>query len=172
MKRLLLLRHAKAVPAAEPLADITRPLAERGQRDARRIGERLRQNTPTPERILTSPSARTLETAQLVATAFNHPHDVIAVERRLYLAEPAALFAVIAAQGDTVESLLVVGHNPGLTDLVHELVPAFDVDDLPTGAVVVLDYPAGTAWATLETAAGRLAYYDFPKNPREPLTPR
>ncbi len=90
------------------------------------------------------------------------------VERRLYLAEPAALLAVIGAQDDAVESLLVVGHNPGLTELVHELLPGFDVDDLPTGAVVALDYPAGTAWAGLETAAGRLTYYDFPKNPREP----
>jgi phosphohistidine phosphatase len=172
MKRLLLLRHAKAVPAEEPLADITRPLAERGQRDARHVGERLRQHTPRPERILTSPSARTLETAQLVATAFGHPHDAISVERGLYLAEPAALLAVIGAQNDTVESLLVVGHNPGLTELVHELLPAFDVDDLPTGAVVALDYPAGTSWGGLETAAARFGYYDFPKNPREPVTSR
>jgi len=172
MRRVLLLRHAKAVPAEEPLADITRPLAERGQRDARRIGERLRQNAPRPQRILTSPSARTFETAQLVATAFDLPHDAIAVERRLYLAEPAALLAVIATQNDAVESLLVVGHNPGLTELVHDLLPAFDVDDLATGAVVAIDYPAGTAWAGLETAAGRLTYYDFPKNPREPITAR
>jgi len=172
MKRLLLMRHAKAVPGAEPLVDMARPLAERGERDARRIGERLRQHQSPPERILTSPAARTLQTAQLVATAFARPLEAIAIERRLYLAEPAELLEVVAAQSPQIESLLVVGHNPGLTELVHALLPGFEVDDLPTGAVVALDYAARPAWGALETAAGRLAYYDFPKNPREPVTPR
>jgi phosphohistidine phosphatase len=172
MKRLLLLRHAKAVPAEEPLADIARPLAERGQRDARRIGDRLRQGGLGPELILTSPSLRTLQTAQLVATALDLPPSAIASERTLYLAEPAVLLAAIGAQDTAIESLLVVGHNPGLTELAHQLLPTFEVDDLPTGAVIALDYPADTAWAQLETGTARLAYYDFPKNPREPLTAR
>jgi phosphohistidine phosphatase len=172
MKRLLLLRHAKAVPAEEPLADIARPLAERGERDARRIGERLRQHARGALRILTSPALRTLQTAQLVATALDHAHDGIMIERQLYLAEPKTLKAAIAARDAAIESLLVVGHNPGLTELVHELLPDFGVDDLPTCAVVALDYPTGTTWTNLATARGRLAYYDFPKNPRAPVTAR
>jgi phosphohistidine phosphatase len=172
MKRLLLLRHAKAVPAQVPLADSARPLAERGERDARRIGERLRLHQGPPARILTSPATRTLQTAQFIATSFDLPHDAISTDRRLYLAEPAALLAVIAAQDHTIASLLVVGHNPGLSELAHALLPRFEVDDLPTGAVVVIEYSAVTRWAELETAAGRLAYYDFPKNPREPFTAR
>jgi phosphohistidine phosphatase len=172
MKRLLLLRHAKAVPAAEPLADIARPLAERGERDARRIAERLRRHQPPPARILTSSAARTLQTAQLVAQAFDRPRDSLAIERRLYLAEPAALLAAIATQDAALESLLVVGHNPGLTELVHLLLPDFEVDDLPTCSIVALDYPTGTGWDELDAATGRLAYYDFPKNAREPVIPR
>jgi phosphohistidine phosphatase len=70
MRQLSLLRHAKAAPAEQALADIARPLAERGERDARRIGERLRQHQLPPNLILASPSARTLRTAQLVATIF------------------------------------------------------------------------------------------------------
>jgi len=106
MKRLLLLRHAKAVPAEEPLADIARPLAQRGERDARRIGERLRQHARGAQRILTSPALRTLQTAQLVATALDHAHDGIMIERQLYLAEPKTLKAAIAAQDAAIESLL------------------------------------------------------------------
>jgi len=170
MKRLLLLRHAKAGATAQPLADIARPLTERGERDARRIGERLRQYERPPTRILTSPAARTLQTAQLVATAFDQPPEAILIEPRLYLAEPAALETVIADQDSTLESLLLVGHNPGLTELVHELSPSFAVEDLPTAAIVVLEYPSGTTWTQLEAAEARLAYYDFPKNPREPVT--
>jgi phosphohistidine phosphatase len=172
MKRLLLLRHAKAVPAEDPLADIARPLAERGERDARYIAERLRQHQAPPARILTSSAARTLQTAQHVAAAFAQPRESLVIERRLYLAEPAALLAVIAAQDTALESLLVVGHNPGLTELVQSLLPSFDVDDLPTCAIVALDYPAALTWADLATATSRLAYYDFPKNPGEPITRR
>ena len=170
MKRLLLLRHAKAVPAAQPLADIGRPLAERGERDTRRIGERLRQYQRPPARILTSPAARTLQTAQLMATAFDQPPEAVLIEPRLYLAEPAALETIIADQDPALESLLLVGHNPGLTELVHELSPSFAGGDLPTGAVVVLEYPSGVTWTHLEASEARLAYYDFPKNPREPVT--
>src|SRR5688500_2218485 len=98
MKRLLLLRHAKAVPATEPLVDMDRPLAERGERDARRIGSRLRLQRIRPALILTSPAARALRTAQLVAHEIDHPLEAIALDRRLYLAEPGAIVEIIAGQ--------------------------------------------------------------------------
>jgi phosphohistidine phosphatase len=172
MKRLLLLRHAKAVPATDPLADSARPLAERGEHDAQRIGERLRSYGLRPTLILSSPAARALQTARLVAAAGDYPHDAIALEPALYLAEPATLVAIIAAQSAAIETLLVVGHNPGLTELVHRLLPAFDDDNLPTGAVVGLDYAAADDWAGIAAAAPSLAYYDFPKNRRTPATAR
>jgi phosphohistidine phosphatase len=164
MKRLLLLRHAKAVPATAPLVDIDRPLAERGERDARRIGGRLRQQQVRPALILTSPAARALRTAQLVAQEIDYPPEAIALDRRLYLAEPAAIVEIIAGQDSNFETLLVVGHNPGLTELAHRLLPGFRVDDLPTGAIVGLDYEDVAAWNRLESTAGVLCYYDFPKN--------
>jgi phosphohistidine phosphatase len=171
MKRLLLLRHAKAVPATESLVDIDRPLAERGERDARRIGERLRAAV-RPALILTSPAARALRTARLVAHEIDYPLDAIALDRRLYLAEAAAMLAIIADQSPAIETLLVVGHNPGLSEVVHRLLPAFDVDDLPTGAIVGLDYPDAAAWDGFEGTAAVLCYYDFPKNTRAPVSPR
>jgi phosphohistidine phosphatase len=172
MRRLLLLRHAKAVPAEHALDDIARPLAERGERDARRIGERLRAHQLSPSLILASPATRTLQTARLVAGSLDYPRDAIALERRLYLAEPPSIVEVIAEQAPAIESLLVVGHNPGLTQVVHDLLPSFDVEDLPTGAVVALEYAAADDWADVQHAVSRLTYYDFPKNSREPATTR
>ncbi len=154
----------------DPLADISRPLAERGERDARRIAERLRERALHPALIVTSPAARALRTAQIVASAIGYAHERIALERRLYLAEPAAIMQIIAAQDAALETLLVVGHNPGLTDLVHRLLPDFDVDDMPTGAIVGLDY--AVAWSSIEGAAAALSYYDFPKSSRAPVTGR
>src|SRR5688572_24197336 len=172
MKRLLLLRHAKAVPAEEPLVDIARPLAERGERDARRIGNRLREQRLRPKLILTSPAARASQTAQIVASAVGYTPEDIALERRLYLAEPAAIVGIVAAQDDAIETMLVVGHNPGLTELVHRLLPAFEVDDLPTCAVVGLDYANAVAWERIASGAAALFYYDYPKNTRTPATTR
>ena len=171
MKRLLLLRHAKAVPATDPLTDFARPLAERGERDARRIGERLLGQSLQPNLVLASPAARALQTAQLVANAIGYSADAIALERGLYLAEPAGIVGIIEAQDAAIETLVVVGHNPGLTELVHRLLPSFDVEDLPTCAVVGLEY-AAAAWKGIERAAAALCYYDFPKNPRAPTTRR
>jgi phosphohistidine phosphatase len=172
MKRLLLLRHAKAVPATDPLGDSARPLAERGERDAQRIGQRLRRHGLRPTLILSSPAVRALRTARVVAAAGDYPDERIALDPRLYLAEPATLMAIIAAQSAAIETLLVVGHNPGLTELVHRLLPAFDDDDLPTCAVVGVDYAAADEWAAIAGATATLTYYDFPKNRRAPVTAR
>jgi len=172
MKRLLLLRHAKAVPATDPLADSARSLADRGERDARHIGERLREQRLYPKLIVASPAARALQTAQLVAAAVDYAPEAIALENRLYLAQPAAIVDIVAAQSAGVETLLVVGHNPGLSELVLELLPDFDVEDLPTAAIVGLDYANANAWSQVAGASPTLSYYDFPKNPRAPLTRR
>jgi phosphohistidine phosphatase len=172
VKRLLLLRHAKAVPATEPLADSARPLAPRGERDARRIGERLRDHRQRPGLIVASPAARALHTARLVAAAIDYPRAEIAQEQRLYLAPPATILEIIAAQSAAIETLLVVGHNPGLSELVHELLPTFDVDDMPTAAIVGLDYSGASNWSQLAGAEATLSYYDFPKNPRPPVVRR
>jgi phosphohistidine phosphatase len=160
------------VAAEQALADIARPLAERGERDVRRIGERLRRHQRPPDLILASPSARTLHTAQLVATIFELPQSSVAVDARLYLAVPGTLMEVIAAQDASIERLLVVGHNPGLSELVHELLPAFDVDDLPTSAVATLEYAAAAGWTQIVGTPARLRYYDFPKNAGAPATAR
>lgn len=163
MKRLLLLRHAKAVPADNGVADFARELAERGKRDARRMGERLARRHARPDAIVASPAERALRTAQLVADAWGYAREQIASDKRLYLAEPAEILAVIAEQAPGVGTLLIVGHNPGLTELAHALLPTLDVDDLPTSGIVALDLAIGS-WEERPGASPALAYYDSPKN--------
>ena len=114
---------------------------------------------------------RALKTAELVAAAAGYAAESIARDHRLYLAEPATLIAVVAAQSAAVETLLVVGHNPGLTELTHRLFPGFDVADLPTCAIVGLEFRVAE-WAATKAATPALVYYDFPKNSRSPVTTR
>lgn len=171
MKRLLLLRHAKAVPADGSIADAARALAPRGERDAQVMGERLRAHGPRPDLILTSPAARTLRTAQIVAAATDCRRDAIAVDARLYLAAPREILAAVATVARDVGTLLVVGHNPGLSELAAQLAPQLDDEDLPTCGIVALEEPADD-WASVGAGRARLAYYDFPKNLGPPVTSR
>jgi phosphohistidine phosphatase len=159
------------MPPEDALADIGRPLAERGERDARRMGERFRQHELCPELILASPAVRTQRTAQLVASACDCPDARIALDSRLYLAEPDGIAGVIALQDPAIERLLVVGHNPGLTDLTRSLLPELEIDELPTAGLVVVDVPIDR-WASLAGAASRFVCYDYPKNPGAPITTR
>ena len=165
--RLLLLRHAKAVPPAEAPTDARRPLAARGERDARLMGERLREREARLSSIVTSPATRTLQTAQIVAAAQDYPRERIIVDERLYLADPAEILTVIAAFDPTRTCVLVVGHNPGLSELAAALAPELGDSDLPTCGLVALD-TASRDWASLRTAPLRLAYRDSPKDARPP----
>jgi len=169
--RLLLLRHAKAVPAAEAPTDASRPLAPRGERDARLIGERLRERGTRLASIVTSPAARALQTAEIVAAAHDYPRERIVVDDRLYLAGPVEILAVIAAFDPTVTCVLVVGHNPGLSELAADLVPDLGDADLPTCGLVALD-AASRDWANLQSAPLRLAYRDSPKDAWPPAMMR
>ncbi|HEY8521664.1 MAG TPA: histidine phosphatase family protein [Gammaproteobacteria bacterium] len=164
MKRLLLLRHAKSSWSDPSLADFDRPLAKRGERDAPLMGARLRARRERPSLIVTSPARRALRTAELVSQALGYPREFLQPERGLYLADAAGILAVIAAQEDRISNLLVVAHNPGMTVLANRLLPDLRLDNLPTAGVVALDLDVD-AWRAAPDAVGRLAYYDYPKNP-------
>ncbi len=163
MKRLILLRHAKSSWSEDGLPDFERPLSGRGERDAPRMGARLRERGIRPDLVLSSPALRAHRTAKLVGGALDYANDEIRLDTRLYLATPFEILAVVVEQADAVDSLLVVGHNPGLTDLTNLLAPELDLANLPTAGTVAIDC-ATERWAEIRTAQRRLVYYDYPKN--------
>ena len=117
IKTLLILRHAKAEPDAGA-GDESRPLAKRGQRAAERVGELLSDRLP--ELVLSSPSARTRETVERFSKGAGMRARVEYVAD-LYLASPATLLRVVAEHGGETQRVMLVGHNPGLEDLVTRL---------------------------------------------------
>jgi phosphohistidine phosphatase len=163
VKQLILLRHAKSSWTSGARGDVDRPLSDRGNRDAPRMGKRLLSRQARPGLLLASHATRAQRTATLVARALRLPADLIRTEESLYLAEPAAVLAVVAAQDDAHSCLIVVGHNPGLTDLANRLLPELALDNLPTAGVVAIDF-ATTRWLDVAEAPAKLAYYDYPKN--------
>lgn len=120
MKTLLLLRHAKSSWNNESLSDFDRPLNERGRRDAPRIGKLLRREGLTPDLIVTSSAKRASTTAELVALEISVESDIRYTEK-LYLAEPGAFITLARQVADDVETLMMVGHNPGIQELVEWL---------------------------------------------------
>lgn len=150
MRRLILLRHAKAA-RPEGLDDFDRPLAKRGRRDSPLVGRYLQREGLVPELALVSPARRTRETWDLVGEALG---DVpVRFERGLYEARAEDIAALVRAVGPEVASVILVGHNPGLEDLARLLTGRASPGEqarmllkFPTGAVAVLDF-AGADWA-------------------------
>ena len=153
MKTLLIMRHAKSSWKDEDLADHDRPLKRRGEYDAVQIGERIRRNDLTPQRIITSTAQRALKTAELVAEACHYEERIIAT-RAFYGAEPDEFIEVLRQLDDADECVMVVGHNPDLETLLESLTGT--MESLPTAAVAQVTLPIN-AWEELtEDTSGRL----------------
>jgi len=133
MKTLLILRHAKSSWATPTIADHDRPLNSRGKADAPRIGDLIKKQDLTPDLILCSTAKRARKTAAKVATNCGYADEVQRVGE-LYLASADIYLNVLAEFGDAHNRVMVVGHNPGLEDLVETLTGEFVT--LPTAALV------------------------------------
>lgn len=160
MKTLLILRHAKSDWSDPALADHDRPLNARGKRDAPRMGELLRQQQLTPEVILTSTARRARKTAELVAEEAGFDGEVRQVED-LYAAPPGAYLKACAALADEIETAMVVGHNPGLEELLELLTG--ERLPLPTAALAQVELPIGQWTALRKPVRGRLVNLWRPK---------
>jgi phosphohistidine phosphatase len=161
MKRLFLLRHAKSSWDDPELADHDRPLAPRGRRAAKLIAEHMARQGATPALVLCSSARRTRETLELIAPALGEGISV-QIERELYAASDQGLLKRLRAAEDSIESLLLIGHNPGMQELALSLAGAGPkLADLrrkyPTGALATLEYRG--RWADLQS--GRAELTDF-----------
>lgn len=119
MKRIYLLRHAKAEKSGE-MDDKLRVLVERGQEDARNLGDWLRRNDALIEHALSSPALRTRLTFQHLKEAFP-ALPAPAWEESLYQAGAGQIFSILQAQDDAVSSILIVGHNPSIRECAVRL---------------------------------------------------
>ncbi|MFO7623610.1 MAG: histidine phosphatase family protein [Anaerolineales bacterium] len=161
MKTLLVLRHAKSSWREAELADHDRPLNKRGKHDAPRMGELMREEGLLPDLILTSSARRALTTAELVAEASGYDGE-IQVSRDLYAAGPEEFIDALSALPDELETVMVVGHNPGLEELVEALTE--EASAMPTAALAQVELEI-ERWVDLqEEGGGRLVNLWLPRN--------
>ena len=162
MKRLILARHAKSSWANPGQADIDRPLNERGERNAPEMGRRLCERGEVPALVVSSPARRALATARLMADEFGIRREEIVIEDSLYEASVATWLRVIAALPARVDAVLMVGHNPTLTELANLLCHGVRIDNVPTCGVLRLDYDL-RSWAAVPRGQPADWSFDYPK---------
>jgi phosphohistidine phosphatase len=138
-RRLVLIRHAKS-DWSDGLADVERPLADRGHRDAPAVGRWLRDHVGRIDLVLCSAAVRARQTWELAAAELDPPPRLV-VDERLYGAPADDLLAAVRELPAEVASAALVGHNPGLQDLAT-LLTGKPVE-LKTAAVAVLGWPGG-----------------------------
>lgn len=149
MKTLHLVRHAKSSWDDPALADHDRSLSPRGGRDLALMSAWFAHRHAAVGRLVSSPACRALATAQAFAAALGQGKGAVVVDGRLVDAPSATILDVVAALDGSVDVLVVVGHNPGMSDLAHQL--ADRISHLPTCAVASFVFDA-MSWANLLSA--------------------
>lgn len=149
MKTLLVLRHAKSSWSDQGLSDHARPLNERGRRDAPRMGRLLRDEGVMPDLVVSSDAVRARLTAEAVARAAGYAGEIV-LDPRLYGASPRDIVGVLRAIEDAARTVLIVGHNPGLEELVSQLTG--EPQEFPTAALARIALPI-EEWRDLTLAA-------------------
>ncbi len=170
--RLMLLRHAKSEKAEPGTSDRQRGLNPRGRKDAPKIGAYMAHHGLLPDLVLLSPARRTRETWEGVAKAFSRA-PTVDHDDRIYESGADTILRVIKETDASVQTLLVVGHNPGLQDTAQLLIAAGDVETrerlnegLPTAGLAVIDF-AVDDWRKLQSHAGRLERFVTPHSLEE-----
>lgn len=144
MLELILLRHAHAENGAPGTSDLDRPLSAVGQAEAEAAGRWLADNQLVPDRVVCSPARRTRETLEAVLVQTGYVEQRL--DERIYEAVPGTLISLIEEHAE-VDRLLVVGHNPGLEQLVALLHTGSTSEyrGMPPAGIAVLEIPADVA---------------------------
>lgn len=168
MKQLAILRHAKSSWDDAELADFDRPLTDRGWKAARRMGRELKQRGASFDMVLASPAVRVRETIEGAQEKLKL-EAAICFERDIYLASDETLLEMVRGLPESVHAPLLVGHNPGLQQLVLALtrddpkgLRARVEEKLPTAAFVRIALPV-EQWSDVEPATGTIADLIVPR---------
>ena len=170
MKLLGLFRHAKSDWQDPRARDFDRPLNARGREGAAVMGRHIHDHGLRWDRIISSPAIRCAETIEIACQAAGRP-VAVQWDRRIYLASSATLLDLLRAQDDSATAVLMVGHNPGLEDLIFDLVPDDGTSPLrdvvevkfPTSSYAVLELDTAS-WADLKERTGRLVHLTRPRD--------
>lgn len=158
----MLLRHAKAGFDLTGQADAERVLTHAGKQDAIKLAYKLKGRNDVVDLFYCSPAARTRQTLEAI-TDIVAPQGAVMLVGSLYQASEEAVFQLIQTAPNHLNTLMVIGHNPSMTQLANLLAADLRLDHLPTCGLVVITFEQ-THWSQLQPGSGQVAWFDFPKN--------
>ncbi|WP_295392549.1 histidine phosphatase family protein [uncultured Thiodictyon sp.] len=166
-RELLILRHAKSDWDSLAVTDFDRPLTERGKHDAPKIGAWLLREGLVPDHVVSSPAERARQTAVKVCKALGIDKGAIVWDPEVYGATRGALLGVLGRCPPGASRVLLIGHNPGLEDLLEHLCgDALELADdgklLATATLARLEMPAD--WVGSAPGSARLLSIIRPRN--------
>jgi len=157
MKQLLLIRHAKAEKETA-VKDIDRPLKYIGIQDAAFMADKLKNKGYIPQIIISSPALRTRTTAEIFADHFSLPDP--ALNKKIYEASQQTLLRVINQLPEPNNFVALVGHNPGIAQILYYLTG--EAREVHTSTVALVEFETDD-WASVSGDSGKLVYYSWPK---------
>ena len=160
MKTLLIMRHAKSDCPPDVRSDFDRPLNEQGRKDVPLVGKLLKNFGPQPDAVSASPALRARQTVEGLTTTLNLPANALNFHESLYLALPQTLAQATATFPDSVETGLLIAHNPGLEEWVAKLAGARV--ELPPAGLVAIQLGC-FSWTEIEQTYGQLLYFISPR---------
>jgi phosphohistidine phosphatase len=165
MKTLYIIRHAKSDWNDPSLSDFERPLNKRGQKNAPFMGELLAHNNVHPDLIVSSPAVRAKMTAQEIAKKVGYDTKEIVYAEGLYLADIDAIEEVLKKAPSSKNTVLLVGHNPGLT-LFAEYISGYDIDNIPTCGIFCVTLKNDDC-KSIGKGMAEFVSFDYPKKHKE-----
>jgi len=161
-KYLYIVRHGKSIQDYGDISDIDRPLKERGINDGYKMAEHLLVQDKIPEKIISSPAVRALHSATIFARTFNFSYNKIVVKEGFYLAGINIVLDIIKQTEDSINSLMIFGHNPTFTDLANYFLKN-KIDNMPTAGIVGLKFEINS-WSEIDQVNAVDSFFDYPKN--------
>ena len=162
MKTLILVRHAKSSWDDFSIADVDRPLNERGKRDAPQMAQKLKGHFKKIDAFISSPAKRARKTAELFLKEFDGAKSKLRQVPALYEATVSDFYHVVEDLDDADHCVAIFAHNPSITDFVNSL-DCKPVDNMPTCGIYALSADTKT-WKDFKRAEKKLRYFDFPRN--------
>jgi len=160
MKTLYIVRHAKSSWDFPELPDVDRPVIEIGIIKTKKIVSELNKRSISVDLMICSHAKRAMETSKIIATGINYPVEKIEVSKHIYQVDRDDIFNLLFSVNDNVDSLMIIGHNPTLTQFANLFLEE-KMDILPTSGVVSLSFETGN-WIGIIKAAHKTNFILFP----------
>lgn len=161
MKRIYIVRHAKSSWDDMRLADIDRPLNKRGKRDAPFMADKCQSKGYIPKKMISSKAMRASTTAKIFCKAMGFNSKILSYENSLYHAPEDTYLTVCFGLDDDVDSVMLFGHNPGITYLANSVSEEY-IENVPTCGVLIIDAKI-ESWSDLDFSNCKLVDFLYPK---------